>query len=74
MSTLPAFAYTLTTEKFDVLLDLSTWMRSNQRAVEETHHCDVDYLDLQEEGEELAEAITDAGFTYEQVEEFTFSE
>lgn len=74
MTTLPTFAKTLTSTKFDELLDLSSWMRSNQTAVEETHHCDLGYLDLQEEGEELAEAITSAGFTYEQVEEFTFSE
>ena len=61
-------------EQFDDLLDLSDWMRSNQRAVEETHHCDVAYLDLQDDIDELAEAIKSTGFTYEQVEEFTFSE
>ena len=73
MTTLPTFARSLTETQFDVLLDLSSWMRTHQHQLEETHHCEPSYLDLQEEGEELAESITAAGFTYEQVEDFTFS-
>lgn len=74
MTTLPTFAKSLTEAQFDVLLDLSSWMRSHYNAIEDTHHCEPDYLDLQMQGGELAEAITDSGFTYEQVEDFTFSE
>ena len=59
-------------ERFDVLLDLSSWMQSWSSGVEDTHHCDEDYLELQEQGEELGQAIEAAGFTYEQVETFAF--
>ena len=74
MTTLPAFCKSLTEAQFDVLLDLSSEMSSWYAQHETTHYCDVEYLDLQEAGEELAKDITAAGFTYEQVEEFTFSE
>ena len=74
MTTLPAFAKALNEKQFDVLLDLTSWMRSHYNAIEDTHHCEPGYLDLQQDGEDLSESITAAGFTYEQVEDFTFSE
>ncbi len=70
--TLPTFCKGMTEERFDILLDLSSWMRSWSSDVEDTHHCDENYLELQQQGEELSQAIEKAGFTYEQVEEFTF--
>ena len=70
--TLPSFAKELSSERFDVLLDLSSWMQSWSSAIEDTHHCDEDYLELQEEGEMLSQAIEETGFTYEQVETFAF--
>ena len=70
--TLPAFCKGMSSERFDILLDLSSWMSSWSNAIEDTHHCDEDFLDLQEQGEELRQAIEAAGFTYEQVETFTF--
>ena len=69
---LPSFAKELSEARFDELLDLSSWMRSWSNALEHTNHCDEFYLDLQEDGDELQKAITDAGFTYEQVETFAF--
>ena len=72
--TLPTFAKNLTEAQFDVLLNLSTELSWWYNQHENTHYCDVEYLDLQQTGEELAKDITDAGFTYEQVEEFTFSD
>ena len=71
-STLPSFCRGMSQERFDILLDLSSWMQSWSSGVEDTHHCDEDYLELQEQGEELGQAIEAAGFTYEQVETFAF--
>ena len=71
-SSLPSFARGLTDERFDVLLDLSSWMRSWSYSLEHTHHCDESYLDIQEDGDELRQACEEAGFTWEQVETFCF--
>ena len=66
------FAKTLSAKRFDVLLELSSWMQSQHNALIDTNPCDEAYLGIQDEGEELAEAITENGFTYEQVETFAF--
>ena len=71
-STLPSFCRGMSDERFDELLDLSSWMRSWSHALEHTSHCDEFYLDLQEDGDELRQAIEAAGFTWEQVETFCF--
>ena len=47
-------------------------MQSQHNAQMDTNPCDKAYLGIQDEGEELAEAITENGFTYEQVETFAF--
>ena len=70
--TMPTFAKELTNERFDELLELSSWMQRWSSAIEDTNHCEERYLDLQTEGEELGQAIDEAGFTYEQVETFAF--
>ena len=66
------FAKTLSAKRFDVLLELSSWMQSQHNALMDTNPRDEAYLGIQDEGEELAEAITENGFTYEQVETFAF--
>ena len=71
-TTLPSFAKGLSKEKFETLLDLSTWMQQWNSALMETNHCEPEFQELQEEGEELAKACKEAGFTYEQVETFAF--
>lgn len=71
-STLPQFALALSEERFDLLLDLSSWMKNLTDATLETHYCDESYLDLDEGHDELNAAILAAGFTYEQVETFAF--
>lgn len=69
---IPSFCKGMSEEKFDLLLDLSSWMKSNHDALIETNHCDESYLDIQREGEELSEAITEAGFSYSMVETMAF--
>lgn len=66
------FAKSLTTERFDLLLEMSSWMQHWHGALDATHHCDENYLDLQQQGEEMREAIEASGFTWEQVETFAF--
>ena len=37
--------------------------------LENTHHCEPEYLEIQRAGEDIARFIEASGFTYEEIEE-----
>lgn len=39
-----------------------------QSELENTHHCDPEYLDVQRDGEDLARMIAESPFSYEEIE------
>ena len=66
------FVRQLDNQQFETLQTLASWMRGHHNLIENTHYCDPEYNDLAGRGEALADAIEDAGFTYEQVENFSY--
>ena len=70
--TLPSFCKDLSEERFDELLELSSWMKTWSNALEDTNHCEPGFHDLQLQSADLADAIKESGFTWEQVETIAF--